>query len=724
MNRLKPTALAVACAFALPLATPAGAQNTPSPQAAKPQPSPVSSPVQSAVIVTADPLGRGSDLLDLVPPVSVLEGRELAQQLRSTLGDTLSNLPGISATGFGPNASRPVIRGLEGDRVRILQNGAAMIDASAASPDHAVSVDPLSADRVEVVRGAAALLYGGNAIGGVVNVIDGRIPQSAIKGVRGTAEYRAGGADHERSLATRLEASDGNLAIHASVYDRETQNLIIKGSPLSRRLRNLVDQGQATVSAQQQAALDRLPNSDQRSNGGALGASVVWDNGYLGLSYGGMGSRYGTVGEPTVRIDMESQRLDAAGEVRELGVLRAVRFKLGTTRYEHAEIDAGTVGTIFRNRGHDARVEFLHQPLGPLEGLIGVQSGLQVLQAEGTEAFLPGTRTRGDAVFLYEEMPLGPLRLSFGGRQESTRASADPFLATGAAAASRTFSARSTAFGALWPFMPGYALAANATQTERAPTVTELYADGAHVATNAFEVGSRTLGKESSRAFDLALRKTSGRLTGSVGVFQNRFRNYIYLAPAIDAATGQQFYRDADDRSVQSSDPTVWGGYGSAQPQFNFVAVPALFRGFEFDTRYRALDAGGHRVDLIARGDVTRATSNGQALPRIPPARLTLGVDWRNSSGVRAGVDVTRVSAQTRLPSYPGILTTNLPTDGYTMVNAGVSWRFRAIGDQVWESYVRGINLGNAQGRNHASFLKEVSPMGGRALLAGVRANF
>ncbi len=714
MFRMHPAACAVACAFAFPALAQTPAVPVTRPAAAPP----------SAVIVTADPLGRGSDLLELVTPVSVLEGRELALRLRSTLGDMLSDLPGMGASGFGPNASRPVIRGLEGDRVRILQNGSAMIDASAASPDHAVAVDPLGIDRVEVVRGAATLLYGGNAIGGVVNVIDGRIPQTAVKGVRGAVEPRLGGADGERSLGARLEAGDGTLSIHASAYDRETQNLRIKGSPISRRLQSMVDQGQATVNAAQRAAQGTLPNSDQRSNGGSLGGSVVWDRGYLGLSYGGFASRYGTVGEPNVRIDMESSRIDSAGEIRELGPLRALRFKLGSTRYEHSEIDAGTVGTVFRSSGHDARVELLHRNLGPLEGLVGVQTGTQNLIAEGTEAFLPGTRTTGNALFIYEEMPAGPLKLSFGGRYEASKVRADAFLATGATAATRSFGARSGALGALWPFAPGYALALNLTRSERAPTATELYADGVHAATSAFELGDRTLGKESSRAVDFGLRKTAGRFTGSVGVFANRFRNYIYLAPAIDAATGQQFYRDGDDRTQQSSDSTVWAGYGSAQPQFNFGAVPASFRGFEFDARWKAWDRGGHALDLIVRGDLTRATSNGQPLPRIPAAKLVLGLDWRSALGWRGGAELIRVSAQNRIPSYPSVLTTNLPTDGYTLLNANLSYRFRAMGGHVWEAFLRGNNLGNTEARNHASFLKEVSPLGGRSLLAGLRANF
>lgn len=708
-------ALAAAVALSLLPVAPALAQS-----AGKPAPG--SPDFSSAVVVTADPLGNASDLFERVTPASVVELPGLVLRRRSTLGETVSHLPGVSSTGFGPNASRPVIRGLEGDRIRLLQNGMGMIDASAASADHAVTVDPASLDRIEVVRGPAALLYGGNAVGGVVNVIDGRIPQTAARGLRASVEPRLGGPDDERGGSLRLDAGTGRFALHASAYGRTTGDLRIPGSPVSSRLQALSSAGQANINAAHQNARGRQPNSGQRSEGGSVGSSVVWDRGFGGLSFGEFNSNYGAVGEPAVRIDMQSHRWDAAGEVRELGgFFRTAKFKLGTSQYQHREINGGVVETTFRSSGHDLRLELQHDRIGPLQGVFGFQSGVLRLSAEGSEAFLPTTRQESNALFFYEELPLGAVRLSFGGRYDSVRAKSDPFIAAGTAADARRFGAKSGSIGALWPFTPGWALAANGNYTERAPTSTELYANGPHLATTAFEVGNRTLGKERSRALDLVLRKTAGTFTGSAGVFVNRFSNYVYLAPAIDPASGRQFYRDAEDRTQRDSDPTVWAGFGESIPEFNFVQVPATFRGFELEGRWRAWEQRGRVLDLSASADLVRATSNGQPLPRIPAAKIVLGADVRMPQGFAGGVEVIRVAAQNRIPTYPSVLTTNLPTDGYTLLNATLSYRFRAAADSSWELFARGTNLGNREARNHASFIKEVSPLPGRGLLIGLR---
>ena len=219
-------------------------------------------------------------------------------------------------------------------------------------------------------------------------------------------------------------------------------------------------------------------------------------------------------------------------------------------------------------------------------------------------------------------------------------------------------------------------------------------------------------------------RNASGAFTGSAGVFINKFSDYIQLAPSIDPASGQQFYRDGDDRSVQSSNPAVWAGYGTARPQFNFTAVPATFRGAEFEGKWRAWELRGQTIDLIGRADMVRATSNGQPLARIAPARYTIGADYQHPIGFRAGVDATRVAAQNRIPTYPSVLATNLPTDGYTMVNANLSYRFRALAETTWDVFLRANNLLNVEARNHLSFLKEVAPLPARGLQIGLRGSF
>ncbi len=688
---------------------------TAAPSAAVPTPSDTDA-TTDAVVIRADPFGRTSTLFDLVAPAAVLEGRALSLRHAPGLADALIDMPGVSSSGFGPNVARPVIRGMDGDRLRVLQNGVGMIDASAASPDHAVSVDLAPIERVEVVRGPAALLFGGNAVGGVVNLVDGRIATLPVLGVRGEFEPRLGGAAHEQSMRSHVDAGDGQVTVHADAYRRSTQNLAIPGHAISTRLRALSTNGLTTS---QLSASGYLPNSNQLAEGGGLGSSLAWTDGYAGVSVGMTNSNYGTVVEPNVRIKMESMRWDAAAEQRNLtGPIQTVRVKWGLTNYRHDELDGGTINTTFLSGGHDARLELVHRDVGRLKGLFGLQSSAQNLTANGSEAFLPGTRNEAVAWFVYEELDLQQVRLSAGVRRDAVKVNAGAFVdASGAATASnaQNFAPQSRALGALWTIQPGWALASNLTWTQRAPSVTELYANGKHAATSAFEVGDRTLGLEKSRAIDLSLRKTADRLTGSIGIFQHRFENFIYLAPAL--SSGTQLYRDASRASV------AYDADG-ATPQFNFVAAPAYFRGLEAQGRFNAWAAHGDSVALMTRADTVRATSNGDALPRIAPTRLTLGMEWKRNTGWLGSMDLTRVAAQTHLPTYTTTLPTNLPTDGYNMLNAALSYRFRVLGDEQWELYARGTNLGNVQARNAVSFLKDRAPLGGRALSIGLRGTF
>lgn len=664
-----------------------------------------------AVTVTGNPLG--SDLFEMASPASVVQGEELFRLRRSTLGDTLDGLPGVAATGYGPNASRPVIRGLDGDRIRLLQNGTGMLDASSLSFDHAVSIDPLVIESAEVVRGPAALFYGGSAVGGVVNVIDNRIPQAVVKGVSGRVEGRFGGADQEKAGAAVFEAGNGSLALHADVYSRDTDDLKIKGFARSARLR--------ASDPQPVEAYGTLPNSAAKSDGGSFGVSRTWADGYVGISRSQFNSVYGTVAEPTVSIDMQSSRWDVAGEVRELGTaIRALKFKAGKTDYEHTELDAGVPATVFRNKGHDMHLEATHGNLGPLKGAIGLQLTNFDFSALGAEAFVPSTSTDAKAGFFYEELPLGPLKLTFGGRHERTEVSSEgggvvPFGGAGPRfdpAQTRTFSGNSGALGAVWSLSPGMALAVNGAYTERAPTYYELFANGPHAATGVYEVGNSAFGKEKSKALDLTLRMKSGKHSGSVGVFQNRFDNYITLVNS-----GNTRGADGELNPPDAGDGTSLNTGEEILPEFAYRAVPARFRGIEGEGRFRVMERGGV-VDLLVNASYVRAEdqSTGMPLPRIAPLRYGIGADYRQDR-FGARVDATIVEGQDRVAAG------ELPTDGYTMLNASVSYRLPAPGVRL-ETFLRGVNLLNEEARNHVSFLKDSAPLGRRSLQLGVRGQF
>ena len=666
-----------------------------------------------AVVVTGSPLGSG--LYDLVVPADVLDGRRLVQLRRGSLGETLESLPGMSATWFGPAASRPVIRGLDGDRIRILQNGTNTLDASALSFDHAVPYDPLAAERIEVVRGPAAVLHGGNAVGGVVNVIDNRIPDRPLTGVTGRGEARVGGADNERSLGAVLEVGDGRFALHADLFRRETGDLRIPGFARSSRQR-------ATDAATVMQRRDRLPNSGTQADGGAIGASVNWGSGHVGLSHRANSSNYGSVAEPAVRIDMQSERWDFSGEARELGsVISAVRFRSARTDYIHREIENGTTGTTFKNQGDDARLEVTHGKLGPLQGVVGLSHANNDLSALGAEAFVPRTNTDAKSLFIYEELKLSSWKFSLGTRGEKTRVRSEGGgnndASTGQPrfdpAATRNFSTRSSALGTVYSLTQQMALAVNVSSTQRAPTYAELFANGPHVATGIYEVGSSTLGAERSRAIDAGLRWKSGTNSASVGVYRQKFANYIGLF-----RTGNQRGGDGELNPVDAdADGSADGSGERIRPETRFRAVPALFRGLEASGRVRLLQRPG-TLDLELKADRVRATdrSTGQALPRIAPTRLGVALDYSWSS-MNARIDLTRASAQNRLAAN------ELATDGYTLVNVHLGYRLK-LDSAALEVFARVNNLFDRQVRYHSSFVKDRAPLAGRGVLVGLRGSF
>ncbi len=669
------------------------------------------------VVVTGNPLG--SELFELVQPVSVLSGQALFQQRRSTLGETLNGLPGVSATGFGPNASRPVIRGLEADRIRILQNGSGVLDASALSADHAVAVDSMVVERVEVVRGPAALFYGGSAVGGVVNVIDNRIPQFAQQGFSGRSELRYGGAEREKAGGIMLETGNGRVALHADAYTRDTDDLKIKAANLSPRLQ--------AADPSRVVTLGTLPNSASRSSGGALGASLTWDRGYAGLSVAGFNTNYGTVAEPTVVIDMKSNRLDLAGEMRDINsVVTGAKFKFGRSDYEHREIDLGVVGTTFRSQGYDSRVELTHAPWGRLKGALGLQLSDVDFSALGAEAFIPSNNTRAKALFVFEEAQFGPLKISLGGRHERTAVRADgggPLdINTGNPRfdppQTRHFNANSGSLGALWRMTPTLDLALNGTRTERAPTFYELFANGPHIATAAYEVGNVAFGKEKSTGLDAALRMKSGAHSGSISVFQNRFQNFVTQFDA-----GNRRGADGELNPVDvNGDGRADGSSEDILRELQYRAVPARFRGVEVEGKFRVLaqglGQGASTLDVQLKFDYVRADdlSTGLPLPRIAPRRYGVGLDYRHNE-FGAKLDITQVAAQGRVAAN------ELPTDAYTMVNASVSYRVKMARGSV-DAFLRGVNLLNEDARNHVSFLKDIAPLGRRSAQVGMRMQF
>ena len=647
----------------------------------------------ATVVITGNPLGRD----DAAQPASVLAGTGLTLRRAGTLGETLDGLPGVSSSGFGPNASRPVIRGLDGDRVRVLDNGGATVDASNLSFDHAVALDPLVAERIEVLRGPAALLFGGNATGGVVNVIDNRIPRLPAQGLSGRAELRLGGATQERSGAAVLEGGAGRWAWHVDAMGRHSDD----------------QRAPRYTPVEDGALLDpatRVRNSAARGQGGALGASWVSDQGFIGASVDTLKNRYGVTVEPDVFIRMQREHTAVAGEWRlGSGWLRSFSARAGLTRYQHEEVEgSGEVGTTFKSRGQDLRLEARHAPWSGVEGVWGVQTESLTFSALGEEAFVPSTRTRSQALFALEELPLGALTLSLGGRAEQVRVHSDGDEPGAAAprfgsAAQRNFAPRSFSLGLRAALAPGWKASASLGSTQRAPAYYELYANGVHVATAAYEQGDPGLGLERSRHAELGLAWQQGAHSFKANVFSTRFANFIAL----------------DATGLDISVPGEPGDPPSLVPEYRFQGVRARMQGFEVEGKVRVLQAG-LTLDLSGGVDLTRGDnlSAGRPLPRLSPLRTRLGLE-AGMGRWRVGLDARHAARQNRFGANDSA------TDAFTTLDL---WASGSLGAKPGDAsgltwFGKLTNATNALGYNAAAVatIRGLSPLGGRAVSAGVQ---
>ncbi len=636
----------------------------------------------STIVITGNPLRS-----EITAPASVLGGDALTRVRGGTLGDTLSGLPGVAATGFGPQSSRPVIRGLDGDRIRLLDNGGAAVDASSLSFDHAAAIDPLVVERFEVLRGPAALLYGGSATGGVVNAIDNRIPRTALAGLGGRAEVRFGGAASERAGAALVEGGANGFNWHADVAARNSSNLRVpRFTPIEEGVPG--------------APRTRVVNSAGESRAVALGASWADADGYVGVALDTYRNNYGVTVEPDVTIDMKRDRLQFAGERKLGGVLERIEFQASHTRYEHQEIEgSGEVGTTFTSRGNELRLQGQLAPWsvagGVLRGVVGTQLESLDFSALGEEAFVPNTTTRSGAAFLLEEWKGAAFSLTGGLRAERARvesagdAAGAPEPRFGAAS-ERRFTPLSASLGAVLPLSKDFSFTAQIGRTERAPTYYELYANGVHVATGAFEVGDPTLGVERSTHAEIGAQWAVGTSQLKAQLFTTRFSRYIAL--------------DATGNTVD------------ALPEYAFRAVRARLSGVELEGKTRLIDSPW-ALDLVSAIDLVRGSnsSSGEPLARLPPLRARVGLEatqgaWTGSATVR------HLARQTRVPS------TDVPTDSATLLDLGVAWRQPWAGaEALW--FARLDNVGDALAFNAAALrtARDLSPLPGRSASLGLR---
>lgn len=619
------------------------------------------------IVVTAGPDARSQN--ELAQATTVLDADDLARQVRGTIGETLADQPGVSANSWGNGASRPVIRGLGGDRIRVLQGGLGSGDASTTSPDHAVSLDPELAERIEIVRGPATLLYGGSATGGVVNVIDGRIPE-ALPGqpITGLLDLHAGSNADEQVGAASLGGGLGRFAWHVEGVKRKADDY---------------ESGEGPV---RNSALD--------SESKGAGVSYIGNSGFLGVSYSTFDTLYGSPLEETVKIDLSNTRADLRGEIdRPMPGLQAIKVRFGTTEYEHVELEGDEVGTRFLNDSWEARLEGVQQTFGLLSGSFGLQLSKRDFSAIGEESFVPPTTTDNRALFTFQEISVGTLRYQAGVRYERQTVEA----AAESGRADRDHSGLSASLGAIWLPNENWSLGLSLARSVKLPNAEELFSNGPHLATGAFEVGDPTLSEETNLGFDLSLRKRTGRLTGEVSLFANRFDGFIF-----ESFTGE--FVEGEEEPLQI---------------VRFVARDAEFRGAELSAVYELYHGEPDHLDLELGADFVRANLRGSAddpLPRIPPARYRLALHYRGSR-LQGKVEGVRVQEQDRVAPF------ETPTEGYDLINADLSYRF-LVGNAVLDLLLRGRNLTDELARNHVSFLKDAAPLSGRDVSLGLRLAF
>ncbi|MGM9491757.1 TonB-dependent receptor [Ideonella sp. YS5] len=644
------------------------------------------------IVVTGNPLA--SD--DIAAPSTTLGGDKLTLRRGSSLGETLDGLPGVSASYFGPNANRPVIRGQDGDRIRVMSNAGASLDASSLSYDHAVPIDPLVVERIEVLRGPAALLYGGSAVGGVVNAIDNRIPRESIDGVKGAAEVRLGGPADERGASALVETGGNGFALHADGFWRQTDDMRVP------EFNRPMDDGSTE-------RRDRIRDSASEAKGGAVGGSFVWDHGYLGAAADAYRNDYGAVAEEGVVIHMKRDKLALAGEVRDLdGFFTTVRGQLAQTSYQHQEVEAsGEVGTTFKNDGFDYRVEAVHRKLtlagGELEGVFGLQGESSTFEALGEEGFVPTTHSHQAAFFALEQWRLQALQLSAGLRYEHDHVDSEGDAEDAAQEKfgppqQRSFSPLNASVGVTYALDREWQLSSNLSYTERAPVSYEIYANGIHAATGTYERGNLDQDMERGRHLDLGLQWKRGDTHLKASTFYSRFSNYIALQ-----ATGEP---DVVDE-------------GESFPVYEFRGVPARLYGFELEGQTRLLD-GAHRLDLDGHADWIRGDdlASHEPLPRLAPLRLTAGLTWQFGDW-SARAEVQHAEKQDRVPSN------DTATPAWTMLNLSASYRVRlGQADGLVFAKLNNVTDELAYNATTISTVRDLAPLPGRGLMAGLRMNF
>ncbi len=676
---------------------------------------------------------EGRKLGETIVGATVLRQEEILRQLDGSLGETLKRQPGISSTFFGPGASRPIIRGLGGDRIRVLDSSLGSIDASSTSPDHAVSVEPALAERIEILRGTAMLMYGNSAAGGVINVFDGRIPSELpAGGFKGAVRYGHSTVNDGDEVTAAFNATvgklgDSTLVAHGDFMFRNTDDYKIPGFAESEALHDAeeAEEGHDDEDHEDEHDEERegeafgiAENSATETSGGSGGLSLLFRDGFIGVNIKKVDSQYGVPGghehgeedhdedehdeedhegeehgAEAVTIDLNQIRYDINGELeRDFAWFKKAKLRFGYADYKHTELEGEEIGTVFANKGWEGRLDLIEKGGDAWSGATGIQLRRRDFSAIGDEAFVPPTITNQFGLYSVKEFDMGHYTLEVGGRYEHTKYSAD------ALGASENFDGLSLSAGLGYDLSDAAFVGLSVFRTERAPSAEELFSNGPHLATGAFELGDQNLGLETALGIEATFSYSEGPFTLAVNGFLTNYDDFIF-----EAATGEE---------------------EDGLPVFAFTANDARFYGFEAKAEFHAGSfnsgpLGEFDVHLDGQLDYVRAKLTGvdgsNNLPRIPPLSALVGIE-ASSFSVDVRTELEYAASQNRVTEF------ELPTENYLLWNAYLT--VRPFDNKNLSLALKATNIGNVEARQHTSFLKDNVPLPGRNIGVAFRATF
>lgn len=717
--------------------------------------------VEDVIVVSASPFEESES--DVLTGVSTLSGDELARNIAGTIGETLKKEPGVSSTFFGAGASRPIIRGQGGDRIRVLDNGIGSIDASSASPDHAVAVEPALAERIEVVRGVSVLRYGSSGSGGIVNIIDGRLPSEVPEdGIDGALRVGGTSVDDGEEIAGGVTAHAGDIGdvsvvLHGSFSARSADDYDIPGFAESSLFRALEEEEHEHEEEdhededhdheEEEEVKDTLPNSFSDSQSAAGGISFIGDKGFLALGIKHSKSKYGVPAghdheheheeededhededhededhdheheeEGGVFIELDQTRYDLNGRY-ELGAkfAEAVQVFAGYADYEHTEFEGpGVAGTVFSNEGYEIRTEVIHHDTGEWRGASGLQYRHRDFEAIGEEAFVPPAVTDQYGIYTFQEIMRGPWHFDGALRYERTEQSADDL------GLDLDFDAVSVSLGTAYDINEDLILSLTGFRSERAPTSEELFSNGPHLATSQYEVGDPDLDIETALGLEAQLRYTGDRFRITANAFYTDYEGYIYERNT--GLTGEDFIEEDHDHDEDEDHEEEEHDHDHEEafaelPAFQFTADDATFSGFEIDASADIAQVGMFDIGADAVLDYVRAeTDEDGNLPRIPPLGATVGLNAENDWLYLRG-EVEYAGEQDDIAEF------ELPTDSYTLVNFYTDVTpFADMPGLTISAAV--LNATDEEARVHTSYLKDLLPLPGRNYRLSVKYSF